>query len=138
MINNFTFIKQGDRISGGSWMHPDKAWVILLPCLLSPLSCQIRGRVGLHLEAEYLVSSESMPCCHHGGSMPQLFLKLWSWLALAKVFLQGSDNCGLRYLIPTSTLRHPSQCYGNAAAFRRAGVTWLFFLVTECLIKIAL
>lgn len=72
------------------------------------------------------------------GLCHSFFLKLWSWLALAKVFLQGSGNCVLRYLIPTSTLRHPSQWYGNTAAFRRAGVTWLFFLVTECLIKITL
>lgn len=70
-------------------MHPDKAWVILLPCLLSPLSCQIRGRVGLHLEAEYLVSSESMLCCHHGGSMPQLFFKTVVMVSTSQGVLTG-------------------------------------------------
>lgn len=40
--DNFMFIKCGSRFSGGSCMHPDKAWIIMLQCLLFLLSSLIK------------------------------------------------------------------------------------------------
>lgn len=66
-------------------MHADKAWIIMLQCLFVSAVFLHQGHVELHLKVEYLVSSELMLCCHHGGPVPQL-KKLQSWLAQAEAF----------------------------------------------------
>lgn len=95
------------------------------------------GLLGFIWKSNIWCLCELMLCCRHVGDKPQ-FKKTWSWLVLAGTFISVWDNCGLRYSIPMHTLTYELWCCGNAAVVKCSlvGVTRLFLLVTECLIKI--